>query len=82
MKNNFFLQFIQRIAKTSPKFFGIIKWVAGALAVIAGAAAFLVSNGIWSPAFADTLKTITTALWPILTAIWGMSLLPVKEQTK
>lgn len=80
MKNNFFLQFIQRIANESPKFFRIIKWVAGVLAVLSGAATFIISNGIWTPEYADTLGTITKAVWPILTSIWGMSLLPVKDK--
>lgn len=81
MKNNFFLQLIQRIATESPKFFKIIQWVAGVLAVIAGALTFLIDNSIWNPSFAATLGIITKAAWPLLTAIWGMSLLPVKDQT-
>lgn len=81
MKSNFFLQFIQRIATESPKFFKIIQWVAGALALLSGAATFVIDNNIWTPEFASTLGVITKAAWPVLIAIWGMSLLPVKDQT-
>lgn len=79
MNTNFFLQLIQRIASESPKFFVIIRWIAGVLGALSGAASFLVSHAIWQPSFAAQMGTITTAVYPILTAIWAMSLLPVKD---
>lgn len=81
MNTNFFIQLIQRIASESPKFFKIIRWASGVLGAVAGISSFLVSHAIWHPAFAAQMGTITTALWPILTTIWGMSLLPVKDGT-
>lgn len=79
MNTNFFLQIVQRIAGESPKFFKIIRWAAGILGAIAGAASFLVSHGIWHPAFAQQLQTISTAVIPVIISIWTMSLLPVKD---
>lgn len=81
MNTNFFLQIVQRISMESPKFFKIIRWASGVLGAVAGAASFLVSHGIWHPSFAAQMGTITTALFPVLATIWGMSLLPVKDST-
>lgn len=81
MYKNFFLQLIQRVATESPKFFKIIKWTAGIIGVLAIAATHLINNHIWNPSYGATLNAITTSAWPILVAVWGMSILPVKDQT-
>jgi hypothetical protein len=75
----FILELIQRIGAKSPKFFKVIRWTAGVLAAAAGAATALIDKGMWNPAGAATIQSIVSAAWPVLTAIWGMSHLPVDD---
>lgn len=81
METNFFIQIIQRVANESPKFFKIIQWVAAILAITTGAATALIAHHIWAPVGAAKIQDITSLLWPILTTVFAMSALPVKDQT-
>lgn len=80
MNANFFIQLIQRLQAESPNFFKIIQWVAGILAIACGVLTWVFAHGLWAPSFADALKTVCSAAWPVLTGIFLTSKLPVKDQ--
>lgn len=77
---NIILILIDRIRTESPRLFVVLRWVSGVLAAAGWVGTWLISKGVWSPAYAAAISDLANGLALLATGMWGTSFLPKKDQ--
>lgn len=76
---NIIYVFIDRIRTESPKFFIVLRWIFGVLALVGWAVKWLIARDIWNPAFEDAIKELCGYAAMGASTVWGTSFLPKKD---
>lgn len=71
---------VDRIRTESPRFFVVLRWAFGALAVAGWAIKWLIAKDIWSPDYEAAINELCGYAGTAATAIWGTSFFPVKDK--
>jgi len=76
---NFLVEMLTRIQTETPRFFIILRWMFGVLAVIAFMVQKVITDQVWQPAHADKVTIIAGYFITAALTVWGTSFLPTKS---
>jgi len=71
--------FIDRIRTESPRFFVILRWIFGALSLIAISIKWLIAKDIWNPPFEAAIGELCGYVIAAAVSVWTTSFLPKKD---
>jgi len=77
-------EIINRLKSESPKFFIVIRWIFGVLAVLAVVFKWVITKELWQPEnvkLVDAIQEVCEHILTIASTMWFSSLLPVKDST-
>jgi hypothetical protein len=76
----FIIEFIQRIRSESPRFFIVLRWMFGVLALVALAVKWAISAALWQPPYALAISELCAQIILVAVTVWGTSFLPVADK--